>query len=97
MNKRSYILTLCILAVGLACWLEPSLAFADFESSLENIQDKLIHTFLPVFAIIGLALAGISFASGNPSAKQHIIYAVIGCVIGFGAEGLVTLIQSLVN
>ena len=97
MKYQKLIFPLCILAVGLLIWLEPSIAFCDFESSLENIQDKLVNTFLPILAVIGLALAGISFATGNPGAKQHILYAIIGCVVGFGAESLVNLIRSLVN
>lgn len=97
MKYKNLIFPLCVLTIGLALWLEPSLAFADFESSLENIQDKLIHTFLPILAAIGLGLAGISFATGNPGAKQHILYAIIGCIVGFGAESLVNLIRSLVN
>ena len=67
------------------------------EGFLTAIQDKLIHTFLPVLAIIGLALAGMSFAAGNPGAKQHIIWAILGCIVGFGAEGIVNLIRSLVS
>lgn len=77
--------------------IEPSLAFASFEGSLENIQDKLIGSILPTLAIIGLALAGISFATGNPNARNHVIFAIIGCIIGFGAESIVQLIQDLVK
>ena len=75
----------------------PGFAFADIEGSLTAIQDKIIFTFLPIFAVIGLALAGMSFVTGNPNAKQHAVWAVMGCVIGFGAQGIVDLVRSLVS
>ena len=77
--------------------LFPELAHATVESSLQNIQDKLINTILPFLAIIGLGLAGISFATGNPNAKNHLVCAIIGCGVGFGAQAIVTMIQSLVR
>lgn len=97
MKYKNLILPMVAIFIGVLFILEPSLAFADFESSLENIQDRLINTFLPILAVIGLALAGISFATGNAGAKQHIVYALIGCVIGFGAESIVELVRSLVS
>ena len=77
--------------------LAPNFAFASVESSLHNIQDKLINTILPLLAIIGLGLAGGSFALGSPNAKQHLLCAILGCIVGFGAQSIVNLIQSLVH
>lgn len=99
MNMKRNILPV-VLIVGctltLLC-LFPDIASASVESSLQNIQNKLINTILPLLAIIGLAISGLSFASGNPSAKQHLTYAIIGCVVGFGAQSIVNLIQTLVK
>jgi type IV secretory pathway VirB2 component (pilin) len=47
--------------------------------------------------VIGIAIAGISFFTGNPNAKQHIAYAIIGCIIGFGAQGIVDFIAQTVR
>ena len=85
------------LVVGIVLVTFPALAMASVESSLQNIQNKLINTILPLLAIIGLGLAGISFATGNPNAKNHLMYAIIGCIVGFGAQSIVSMIQGLVH
>lgn len=95
-KKQVGILVTGIVFVSITI-LFPEFAHASVESSLQNIQNKLINTILPLLAIIGLALAGISFATGNPGARQHLIYAILGCVVGFGAQSIVSLIQSLVK
>ena len=74
---------------------EPS--FASFESSLISIQMKLSNVVLPTLATIGLLFAGFSFLSGHQNARQHVIYAVIGCVLGFGAQAIVDFISSSVR
>ncbi len=96
MSRRRKLLT----AVGVAFFAtlmvcEPS--FASFESSLIGIQTKLSNVVLPTLATIGLLFAGFSFMSGNPNARQHIIYAVIGCILGFGAQAIVDFIASSVR
>ncbi len=80
------ILTLC-----------PELAMASVESTLSNVQDKLVSTILPLVAILGLVFAGFSFVMGSASARSHLILAIIGAFIGFGAQSIVSLIRSLVN
>lgn len=96
MARRKMFLTavgVAFLAILMAS--EPS--FASFESSLIGIQTKLSNVVLPTLATIGLLFAGFSFMSGNPNARQHIIYAVIGCILGFGAQGIVDFISSSVR
>lgn len=74
---------------------EPS--FASFESSLTSIQMKLSNVVLPTLATMGLLFAGFSFMSGNMNARQHIIYAVVGCILGFGAQAIVDFIATSVR
>lgn len=71
--------------------------YADFESSLIGLKTKLTGVILPVLSVMGLAFAGMSFFTGNPQAKQHIMYAVFGSIIGFGAQSIVDLISQTVR
>lgn len=95
MNKKQIILTVAIMGtIGL---LVPDFAHAGLESSLMGIKSKLTGVILPLLSVIGIAIAGISFFTGNPNAKQHIAYAIIGCMIGFGAQGIVDFIAQTVR
>jgi type IV secretory pathway VirB2 component (pilin) len=75
----------------------PEVCHASVESSLIGIKSKLTGVILPTLSVCGMALAGISFFTGQEKAKQHIIYAVIGCIIGFGAQAIVDFISTTVN
>lgn len=75
----------------------PDFAYAGLETSLTGIKTKLTGVILPLLSVIGIACAGVSFFTGNPNAKQHIGYAVIGCMIGFGAQGIVDFISQTVR
>ena len=88
-NKSMYL----VLAVLLLC----PLAHASVESSLLGLKSVLLGSILPIFAVIGLAFAAFSFITGNPNAKQHLIYAVSGSVILFGAQSIVDLIERVVQ
>ncbi|MCB9092187.1 MAG: TrbC/VirB2 family protein [Halobacteriovoraceae bacterium] len=95
MNKKQLLLTLTITAaIGV---LTPDFAHAGLETSLMGIKSKLTGVILPLLSVIGIAIAGISFFTGNPNAKQHIAYAIIGCIIGFGAQGIVDFIAQTVR
>lgn len=83
--------------VLLAVVLVPAICFADVEGSLINIKSKLTRVILPLISVIGLGIASISFFTGNPQAKQHIVYAILGCCFGFGAQQIVDLISSMVR
>ena len=73
------------------------LAHASVQSSLQGLQDVLLGSILPIFAVLGLAFAAFSFITGNPDAKRHLTYAVVGSVILFGAQSIVDLISRVVR
>lgn len=75
----------------------PMLGLCSVESSLAAVQSKLIGTILPLAAIIGLVFAGLSFVAGSPNARNHLVFAIIGAAIGFGAPSIVSWIQSLIH
>ena len=95
MTKKK--MALMVAAVATVCLIMPELAHAGLESSLMGIKTKLTGVILPLLSVIGIALAGTSFFTGNPNAKQHIAYAIIGCIIGFGAQGIVDFIAQTVR
>jgi hypothetical protein len=71
--------------------------FASFESSLVGIKSKLTGVVLPLLSVIGLGFAALSFVTGNPEAKKHVTYALVGAVVGFGAQAIVDFIASTVH
>ena len=77
--------------------LAPDLAHASLESSLNGMRDKLTGVILPVLSVIGIGFAAVSFFTGNPRAKEHIFYAVMGVIIGFGAQAIVDFIAQTVR
>lgn len=95
MKKSHMVLLMAFVAItGI---LMPDFAHAGLETSLMGIKSKLTGVILPLLSVIGIAIAGISFFTGNPNAKQHIAYAIIGCMIGFGAQGIVDFIAQTVR
>ena len=92
-NQALFVIGL-FLMIGL---LMPDLAHAGLESSLMGIKMKLTGVILPLLSVIGIAFAAISFFTGNPNAKQHIVYAVLGCIFGFGAQAIVDFIAQTVR
>lgn len=96
MNQNTKSVLTIVFGIGVGLLL-PELAFAGIESSLMGIKNKLTGVILPLLSVIGIAIAGISFFTGNQNAKQHIFYAIIGCVIGFGAQGIVDFISQTVR
>ena len=95
MNKKQFYVVFSF--VLLAGFLMPELAHADLQSSLEGIKDKLTGIILPLLSVIGIAIAAISFFTGNPNAKQYIVYAILGCIFGFGAQAIVDFIAQTVR
>ncbi len=93
MNKKNLLFGLT-LTLTLAF---PILGFCSVESSLMAVQTKLIGTILPLAAILGLVFAGLSFVAGSPNARSHLILAMIGAAIGFGAPSIVSWIQGLIH
>jgi type IV secretory pathway VirB2 component (pilin) len=88
------------LMVGLVATVlifQPDMAFGSVESTLMAVKTKVVNVILPLAAVLGLVYAGFSFITGNPSARGHLMLAVIGCIVGFGATAIMTFIRSLVN
>lgn len=85
------------IAVPMLCLIAPAIAFGSVESSLQAVQAKLVGTLLPLAAICGLCISGMSFVMGHANARQHLFYAVVGAIVGFGAESIVSLIRSLIH
>lgn len=77
--------------------ISSDLALAGLESSLVGIKMKVTTVILPLLSVIGIAIAAISFFTGNPNAKQHIVYAVLGCIFGFGSQAIVDFISQTVR
>ena len=95
MKFNQNIFTLCILALLIT--LAPDFAHADLVASLTDLKFKITGVILPLLSVIGIAIAAVSFFTGNPQAKQHILYAVLGCIFGFGAQAIVDFISSTVR
>lgn len=90
-NKSELLITFIFLLAM------PLLVQASVESSLMGLKTMLLGSILPIFAVLGLGFAAFSFFTGNPNAKQHLVYAVIGSVVLFGAQSIVDLIQRVVR
>ena len=93
-NTNIYITLALILGITI---FMPEFAHAGLESSLMSIKSRLTGVILPLLSVIGICFAGISFFTGNPQAKQHIAYAILGCAIGFGAQAIVDFISQTVR
>jgi type IV secretory pathway VirB2 component (pilin) len=83
--------------VALLFFLTPFIANASVESSLMGLKVVLLGSILPIFAVLALGFAAFSFFTGNPMAKQHLIYAVTGAVILFGAQSIIDLLERVVR
>jgi len=95
MNYKKQLALMGIL--GLSIMLVPDIAHAGLEDSLYGIKAQLTGVILPLLSVIGIAIAAISFFTGNPQAKTHIFYAVLGCIFGFGAQAIVDFIAQTVR
>jgi len=94
MKMKSLILPMMVMGLGL---LLPEIGFCSVESSLAAVQMKLVSVILPLAAVLGLVFAGLSFVMGSPNARSHLILAIIGACVGFGAQSIIALIRGLVN
>ncbi len=94
MKYSKYVVLLIFIAAAVVL---PQLGYCSVESSLAAVQSKLVTTILPLAAILGLVFAGLSFVAGSANARNHLILAIIGAVVGFGAQSLVAFIRGLVN
>lgn len=86
-----------VMAFTFLILLLPALGYCDVEGSLRAVQGKLVGQILPLCAVLGLVFAAFSFFTGNPNARSHLWLAIIGMVIGFGAESIMRFVQGLVH
>jgi type IV secretory pathway VirB2 component (pilin) len=77
--------------------LVPIAGHCSVESSLSAVQDRLVGTIVPLAAILGLIFAGLSFVAGSPNARSHLMLAMLGAAVAFGASSIVSWIQALVH
>jgi hypothetical protein len=92
LSKRGVgLVALCAIA------LIPLVAHASVESSLMGLKTTLLSGLLPILAVMALGFAAFQFFTGNPNAKQYLIYAVVGSVILFGAQSIVDLLSRVVR
>ena len=75
----------------------PNAVHADFEGSLRSMKNQLSGVVLPLLSVIGLLVASFSYLTGNPEAKRHIIYALIGAGVGFGAQSIIDFLSSSIH
>jgi nucleoside permease NupC len=94
MSKSEKYFLAIFIALAVLC---PVAGFASVESTLSAVQGRLIGTILPLVSILGLVFAAFSFVMGSPNARSHLVLALIGAVVGFGAPAIVSFIQSLVH
>jgi type IV secretory pathway VirB2 component (pilin) len=96
-KRHSVALGVLGLAVVVLIVAQPSPAYADFEGSLRSMKDQLAGVVLPLLSVIGLLVASFSYLTGNPEAKRHIIYALIGAGVGFGAQSIIDFLSSSIH
>jgi hypothetical protein len=77
--------------------LSSAFCYASVESSLMALQSLLFTRILPVVGVMSLGFAAFQFFVGNPHAKHYLWWAVIGCVILFGAQSIVDLVSRAVQ
>lgn len=71
--------------------------YCSVESSLSAIQNKLVNQILPLAGVLGLCFAGFSFFTGNPGARSHLVMAIIGAAVSFGASSIIEFVRALVH
>ncbi len=96
LDPRFQKIGLSLLIVGTGTLLS-QMGYCSVESSLTQIEAKLTTVILPAAAILGLIVAGLSFVAGSPNARSHLILAITGALIGFGAPQIMTFIRGMVN
>jgi type IV secretory pathway VirB2 component (pilin) len=94
MNAQKRIFPVLVAA---AVALAPCIGLCSVESSLTAIQSRLVDQILPLAAILGLVFAGLSFVAGSQNARTHLVLAVIGAAVGFGAQSIINLVRELVH
>ena len=96
-NSKFLVTTGALALLAFSLMLPELSMAADLKQGMEGIRDALSNTILPLLSVIGLMIAAFSFLTGNPNAKQHAFYALIGALIGFGAQAIIDFIKTSVS
>lgn len=86
--NRTLILAAAILLIA-------PLAHESLNRHLWDAKTAPIGSILPIFAVMALGFAAFNFFTGNPNSKQHLVSAVTGAAILFGAQKIIHLIEEL--
>ncbi len=96
--KATSVLSISILLLSaLLIVAMPEFAFCSVESTLTTIQTRLISTIVPLAAILGLIVAGLSFVAGSPNARGHLWLAILGAIVAFSAPSIIAFIRGMVQ
>ncbi|MGB2762556.1 MAG: hypothetical protein WBC21_03390 [Minisyncoccales bacterium] len=91
-----------VLPLGILAYTEPTLPTTELDEALVNITNFMFWLLMAV-AVIFLIAAGISFitAGGDPEkvkkARDYVLYALIGVVVGVMAKGLTTFLRAIIE
>ena len=96
-NRRTIAFCTLVFLLATVMVAVPGIAYASFESSLIDLKSKLSTVVLPLLSVIGLLVASFSYLTGNPEAKRHITYALIGAAVGFGAQAIIDFVSSTIR
>src|SRR5437660_216687 len=81
-----------VLVTALFC-LTPVIASASLEGAMYSLRPQMSTVFLPTLSLVGIVIAAISLAMGHQNAKNHITMAVIGAIVGFGADNIIDFVR----
>jgi hypothetical protein len=95
-NIKGYLSILLPMSIAaLAVFLPELGACSDLASNLRGVQRGLLNTVLPAIGTLGLIWGSISFISGNPAGRGHLIMGGVGLLIGFMAPSIVNFVQTM--
>jgi len=95
LRKRHSSILLPLGFMALVIFLPEIGACSDLASNLRSVQRGLLNTVLPAIGTLGLVWGAISFISGNPAGRGHLIMGVVGLIIGFLAPSIVNFVQTM--
>ena len=87
MKKNYFVL------IAICLNLFPMIASASLEGAMYSLRNQMSTVFLPALSLVGIGIAAISMAMGHQNAKSHITMAVIGTIVGFGADNIIDYVR----
>ncbi len=75
----------------------PTLAFADFQGSIQSLITSFLSGILPAFVMYEAGLAGFAYARKNPDAKEKAEATAIGALAVLGINGVWAYVKSHVR